>query len=48
MYLSVNHEVAPKEQAYGFNGCEDCHTNNQIDWSELGYTGDPVDGGTCP
>ena len=48
MYLSVNHEVAPKEQAYGFNGCEDCHSGNQIDWAELGYTGDPVEGGTCP
>ena len=48
MYLSVNHEVAPKEQAYGYNGCQDCHTGNQIDWSELGYTGDPMEGGTCP
>ena len=46
MYLTVNHEVAPKEQAYGFNGCGDCHGGDQIDWSELGWTGDPVPDGT--
>ncbi len=49
MYLSVNHEVAPKEQAYGFNNaCEDCHLGDQIDWVALGYDGDPALGGTRP
>ena len=48
MFLSVNHEVAPKEQAYGFNGCEDCHLGGQIDWVALGYNGDPAEGGTRP
>ena len=43
MYLTVNHEVAPKEMAYGNDGnCSDCHTNNQIDWTELGYNDDPI------
>ncbi len=47
MYLSVNHEVAPKEQAYGMNGaCGDCHSGDQIDWTELGWTDDPILGGT--
>jgi len=46
MYLSVNHEVAPKEMAYGYdNGCTDCHFENQIEWTALGWTGDPADGG---
>ena len=46
MYLSVNHEVAPKEQAWGMDGdCGDCHLDSQIDWLALGWTGDPtVDG----
>ncbi len=48
MYLSVNHEIAPKEEAYGFgNACEDCHSANGVDWAELGYTGDPTQGGVC-
>lgn len=43
MYLGVNHEVAPKEQALGVGGCADCHgrdSSNQskIDWAELGRT----------
>ncbi|MCP4300749.1 MAG: tetrathionate reductase family octaheme c-type cytochrome [Gammaproteobacteria bacterium] len=43
MYLSVNHEVAPKEQAYGMDGaCGDCHTGDQIDWAGLGWSGDPI------
>ncbi len=47
MYLSVNHEVAPKEQAYGMDGaCGDCHISGQIDWTELGWTDDPILGGT--
>ncbi len=49
MYLSVNHEVAPKEEAYGMDGdCGDCHFGDQIDWTELGWTGDPVVDGTRP
>jgi hypothetical protein len=49
MYLSVNHEVAPKEQAYGFGGaCGDCHGGDQIDWIGLGWDGDPVTGGDRP
>jgi len=47
MYLSVNHEVAPKEQAYGMEGaCGDCHIAGVIDWTELGWTDDPILGGT--
>lgn len=47
MYLSVNHEVAPKEQAYGMDGtCGDCHGGNQIDWAALGWSDDPAAGGT--
>jgi octaheme c-type cytochrome (tetrathionate reductase family) len=42
MYLAVNHEVAPKEQAYG-RACTDCHAKGQLDWAELGYPSDP-----CP
>ena len=50
MYLTVNHEIAPKEEAYGMDGvCVDCHGPNLIDWTELGYTGEPVlGGGTRP
>jgi octaheme c-type cytochrome (tetrathionate reductase family) len=49
MYLTVNHEVAPKEQAYGMDGaCGDCHGDGLIDWTELGWTADPVGGGTRP
>ena len=47
MYLTVNHEVAPKEQAYGMDGaCADCHGGNQIDWTELGWTDEPAPFGT--
>ena len=49
MYLTVNHEVAPKEDAWGMNGdCGDCHLGGQIDWVGLGYDKDPADGGTRP
>ncbi len=49
MYLTVNHEVAPSEQAYGMDGaCSDCHGGNQFDWTALGWTADPVEGGTRP
>jgi octaheme c-type cytochrome (tetrathionate reductase family) len=49
MYLTVNHEVAPKEQAYGYTGntsCGDCHNGGQIDWTELGWTDEPAPFGT--
>jgi len=48
MLLKVDHEVAPKEMAYGRtnNGCADCHFSGQIVWSALGWTGDPTQGGT--
>ncbi len=46
MYLSVNHEVAPKEMAYGMDGhCDDCHFSDQIDWGALSWSGDPILGG---
>ena len=50
MLLSVNHEVAPAEQALGRNnGCEDCHFSEVIDWQALGCTGDPAQQvGSCP
>jgi len=49
MLLSVNHEVAPAEQALGMGGinggCLDCHTTDVIDWQALGWSGDPLKGG---
>ena len=46
MYLSVNHEIAPAEQAFGYDGnCGDCHIGAGIDWQLLGWTDDPVNGG---
>ena len=49
MLLSVNHEVAPKEQALGSgplpDACNDCHNSSHIDWQELGWTNDPFNGG---
>ena len=49
MYLTVNHEVAPKENAWGMDGeCGDCHLGAQIDWVALGYDKDPANGGTRP
>jgi mono/diheme cytochrome c family protein len=49
MYLTVNHEVAPKEQALGYDTqCLDCHFSGQINWEGLGYTDDPTLGGTRP
>ena len=49
MYLSVNHEVAPKEMAYGMDGrCGDCHFGTQIDWGALGWSGDPALGNNRP
>jgi len=47
MYLSVNHEIAPKEMALGSGGCFDCHGESGgesiIDWSGRGRT-DPLGG----
>ena len=49
MYLTVNHEIAPKEQALGMDSaCGDCHTSGVIDWTGLGWSDDPVLGGTRP
>jgi octaheme c-type cytochrome (tetrathionate reductase family) len=49
MYLTVNHEIAPKEQALGMDAaCGDCHTSGVIDWTGLGWSDDPVLGGTRP
>jgi octaheme c-type cytochrome (tetrathionate reductase family) len=50
LYLKVDHEVAPAQQAYGMDGnCNDCHNNpDGFDWTELGWTGDPIQGGTRP
>ena len=49
MYLTVNHEIAPKEEALGMNNdCGSCHLGGQFDWSELGWTGDPASGGQRP
>ena len=44
MYLTINHEVAPKEMALGNGGCMDCHGRDasgrpRIDWDELGREG---------
>lgn len=46
MLLSVNHEIAPAEEALGFDSnCGDCHSSSHIDWPALGWTEDPFDGG---
>jgi octaheme c-type cytochrome (tetrathionate reductase family) len=49
MLLSVNHEVAPAENALGQgpmpDACLDCHASDHIEWDELGWTGDPLNGG---
>ncbi len=46
MYLTVNHEVAPKEDAWGMNNnCGDCHIGSQVDWAALGWDDDPTNGG---
>jgi hypothetical protein len=49
-YWSINHEVAPKEMALGlggFSGCFDCH-GGQVDWPALGWSADPINGGSRP
>jgi octaheme c-type cytochrome (tetrathionate reductase family) len=49
MLLSVNHEVAPKEMALGYQSqCQDCHFSGQVDWQALGCSGDPASSGSCP
>ena len=49
MLLSVNHEVAPAENALGAgpmpDGCMDCHSTEYIEWDKLGWTDDPLNGG---
>jgi len=46
MLLSVNHEIAPAEQALGkADNCTDCHNPGLIDWAALGWTDDPANGG---
>ncbi len=51
MFLTVNHEIAPADQALGqggiIGGCMDCHDpgNEYVEWEELGWTGDPLRGG---
>ncbi len=37
-YMSVFHEVAPKEAAVK---CAECHGGGRVDWKALGYPGDP-------
>ncbi|WP_094227073.1 tetrathionate reductase family octaheme c-type cytochrome [Methanolobus psychrotolerans] len=40
LYESINHEVAPKEDALG---CIDCHLDGgKMDFAALGYEGDPM------
>jgi len=49
MLLSVNHEIAPAEMALGAgpapDSCIDCHVSNNIDFTKLGWTADPLNGG---
>jgi octaheme c-type cytochrome (tetrathionate reductase family) len=50
-YWAVNHEIAPAEMALGMDGvsgCVDCHGGGQISWPGLGWSGDPMTGGTRP
>jgi hypothetical protein len=48
MLLTVNHEIAPAENALGMDGmggCADCHDVGKVDWQALGWTKDPFEGG---
>jgi len=49
MLLAVNHEIAPKEMALGYgpapDSCLDCHAGGGVDFTELGWTADPISGG---
>jgi hypothetical protein len=42
MYMGINHEVAPSDQALG---CTACHNNDAFDFEALGYSCDPLVGG---
>jgi octaheme c-type cytochrome (tetrathionate reductase family) len=54
MLLKVDHEIPPAEQALGMGSrCTDCHGKNtagkdQVDWVALGWSADPLSGGTRP
>jgi hypothetical protein len=38
LYMDLNHEVAPKEQAIGATSCSECHgAEPVIPFGELGY-----------
>ena len=42
-YFSINHEVAPREEALQ---CGECHLGEaRMDWKALGYKGDPMQSG---
>jgi hypothetical protein len=44
MYLNIDHEVAPADQALQ---CVDCHMgSDRLDWTALGYGSDPMTSGT--
>ena len=49
MLLSVNHEIAPAEMALGAgpspDNCMQCHVGGGVDFTELGWTADPLSGG---
>ena len=49
MLLSVNHEIAPADQALGAgvmpDSCLDCHQSGNVDFQALGWDADPLDGG---
>ncbi len=40
-YMSIFHEVAPKENAVK---CSECHGGGRVNWKVLGYPGDPKKG----
>jgi octaheme c-type cytochrome (tetrathionate reductase family) len=47
--LTVNHEIAPASEALGAgvtpDACLDCHQSGMVDFTALGWTADPLDGG---
>ena len=47
--LTVNHEIAPASEALGAgitpDACLDCHQSGTVDFTALGWTADPMDGG---
>jgi octaheme c-type cytochrome (tetrathionate reductase family) len=43
MWMGINHEVAPADEALGANNqCADCHAPGAFPWTELGYACDPI------